>query len=301
MSTTVIQEVALSKIQQNENSRMAYKTADMSELMISMKQEGLLQPVGVRSLGGGEYEAIFGNRRIISATKLGWKTIPAVILGDVTDVGLLIKNFHENAHRRNTSVEEDGRLFRVFQDEYQLTPAEIAARTNVSLHRVRLALDALDIVPAEHLNRITARRGPRKRNALSPSVAIGLIHVAKERKLSKVQTGELFTAATEGKFTTNQTQAFARAMSRGESLDDAIKNAQTERCISLTVVMSKKEIARLEAKERKKISGILVDYLARSTEMKIKKLQTARVFKYRSTSDPLRRQNARERNARVQD
>src|SRR3990167_3768361 len=109
-------EVELKKIDQNENSRVVYKENDITELMQSIKKEGLLQPIGVRKTDDG-YEAVWGNRRILAAKKLGWVTIPANVVDNAdSENDRDFINLAENIKRQNTSVSEEGRLYLAMMD-----------------------------------------------------------------------------------------------------------------------------------------------------------------------------------------
>src|ERR1043165_7563349 len=101
--------IAIDKIHQNENSRAILDHNDLSDLMLSLKKNGLLQPVGVMKTNLG-YEAVFGNRRILAARKLGWAEVPAVVLDIDSDIDRDILNLLENQQRVAVTLKEEGRL-----------------------------------------------------------------------------------------------------------------------------------------------------------------------------------------------
>ncbi len=125
-----IKTIDLDLIDQNENSRVVYKRGDLAELMLSMKEAGLLQPVGVKKTGD-RYEAVFGNRRIMAAKKLGWTEIQAHIVDAKTDNDRDILNLIENIKRKNTTLAEDGRVFSNLLHR-GLTIKEICARVGIT-------------------------------------------------------------------------------------------------------------------------------------------------------------------------
>ena len=89
-----------------------------------MEASGLLQPVVVRSQGGG-YELIAGERRWRAAQRLGWTKIPAVVK-EVDDRTLLTLALIENLQRDDLSPIDEAAGYRRLGDEFQLGHAEIA-------------------------------------------------------------------------------------------------------------------------------------------------------------------------------
>jgi ParB/RepB/Spo0J family partition protein len=81
-----------------------YDTGDVHELSRSIEQVGLLEPVGLRSVGG-RYRVIYGFRRIAALSGLGWTRIPAVLVeGEPTDD--LLRSLVENIVRKQLSRQE---------------------------------------------------------------------------------------------------------------------------------------------------------------------------------------------------
>jgi ParB family transcriptional regulator, chromosome partitioning protein len=73
-----VQQIPLSKIKPNPyQPRKVFKSEDLQELIQSVKDRGILQPIVVRRKGD-HWEIIAGERRFRAAQKLGMLTIPAV-------------------------------------------------------------------------------------------------------------------------------------------------------------------------------------------------------------------------------
>src|SRR3954469_25442648 len=96
----------------------------LAELAESMEASGLLQPVVVRSHGGG-YELIAGERRWGGAQRLGWTKIPAVVK-DVDDQTLLTLALIENLQRDDLSPIDEAAGYQRLASEFQLPHGEIA-------------------------------------------------------------------------------------------------------------------------------------------------------------------------------
>jgi ParB family chromosome partitioning protein len=82
--------------------RIRKNLGELTPLMNSLKVHGLLNPIILSE----KKELIAGERRLESAKRLGWKTIPAIILEDTTDLQKLELEIEENLHRRNLTRDE---------------------------------------------------------------------------------------------------------------------------------------------------------------------------------------------------
>ena len=80
------------------------RSDDCSELAASLAEFGLLQPIGVRSVGA-RYTIVYGHRRVAAARWLGWTDIPAVIVEAPADEDLL-RSLVENIQRKRLSGRE---------------------------------------------------------------------------------------------------------------------------------------------------------------------------------------------------
>ena len=76
-----ILSVPVQQIKPSPNqSRMHYYSADLEELVQSVKEMGVLQPVTVRAMGENQYELVCGDRRLRAAKLAGLAEIPALVL-----------------------------------------------------------------------------------------------------------------------------------------------------------------------------------------------------------------------------
>jgi ParB/RepB/Spo0J family partition protein len=194
-----VQNISLNKIKMNKNSRLSIDPGDLSELMLSIKSNGLLQPIGVRKNENGGYEVCYGNRRFLAISKLGLTKVPCVVYDNDTDVDRDIKNLTENIQRRNISLVEAGRYIEILQKQ-GLTSAEIAARIGVGASYVLNCLTAYQQVPKEFRNDIEIRvDSTKKREAgkIPISTVRRIINIHKSGVLSKSQTEVLYRAAKE--------------------------------------------------------------------------------------------------------
>src|SRR5216117_1831854 len=106
--------------------RKTVDPAALEELVSSIKQAGLLQPVVVRrASGGATYELIAGERRLRACQQLGWQRIPAV-QRDADDRNLLTLALIENLQRDDLSPVDEARGYERLIAEFNLTHQDVA-------------------------------------------------------------------------------------------------------------------------------------------------------------------------------
>ena len=86
----------------NLKKRVRKNLGDLSQLMLSMKNHGLMNPIVVTN----KYELIAGHRRFESAKRLGWTEIEAKVIAEPSKIEKLELELDENVHRRNLSPDE---------------------------------------------------------------------------------------------------------------------------------------------------------------------------------------------------
>jgi ParB family chromosome partitioning protein len=106
--------------------RQTVDPAALEELVSSIKQAGLLQPIVVRrSNGGGAYELIAGERRLRACQQLGWERIPAV-QREADDRTLLTLALIENLQRDDLSPVDEARGYERLIAEFNLAQQDVA-------------------------------------------------------------------------------------------------------------------------------------------------------------------------------
>jgi ParB family transcriptional regulator, chromosome partitioning protein len=99
----------------------------LDELVLSIKEKGVLQPVIVQKAKGKGYELVVGERRWRASKKAGLKKIPAVIR-DVSDAESLEIAIIENIHRQDLNPIEEAEAYSQLADEFGLTQEKLAKR-----------------------------------------------------------------------------------------------------------------------------------------------------------------------------
>jgi len=111
--------------------RTDFDEASLAELATSIKADGIIQPLIVRSLQAGRYEIIAGERRWRAAKLAGLQEVPAIIR-TVSDETALAFALIENIQRENLNpIDEAVSLVRL-KDEFAMTHEDIATRVGRS-------------------------------------------------------------------------------------------------------------------------------------------------------------------------
>ncbi len=124
-------ELDLDQIQPNPlQPRLQFEPGKLQELAASIKENGVLQPIVVRTSGGG-YEIVVGERRWRAAQQVGLERIPAIVQ-HVSDEKMLELALVENIQRDDLSPIEEGQAYQLLADQFALTHEEIAYRVGRS-------------------------------------------------------------------------------------------------------------------------------------------------------------------------
>jgi len=113
-----VQAIELTKIRRSKlNPRLDINPQELDELIQSIRTVGILQPIIVRPINSGDFEIVVGQRRFIAATKIGLKTIPAVVR-EYSDDEVVELNLIENIQRTELSAVEKGRSCKELMEKY---------------------------------------------------------------------------------------------------------------------------------------------------------------------------------------
>jgi len=140
-------ELHLEQIQPNAlQPRLAFEPDKLEELAASIKENGVIQPIVVRPVGGG-YEIVAGERRWRAAQKAGLTRIPAVVQ-EVSDQKMLEMALVENIQRDDLSPVEEAHAYQLLLDQFGLTQEQVAQRVGRSRTAVTNTLRLLRLPSA---------------------------------------------------------------------------------------------------------------------------------------------------------
>ncbi|MBS1907995.1 MAG: ParB/RepB/Spo0J family partition protein [Actinobacteria bacterium] len=115
--------------------RTHFNEDDLAELVHSVREFGVLQPVIVRQNDDGKYELIMGERRTRAAREAGLDSIPA-ILRDTADEDLLRDALLENLHRSQLNPLEEASAYQQLLEDFGITQEALATRIGRSRPQV---------------------------------------------------------------------------------------------------------------------------------------------------------------------
>ena len=140
-----ILQISPNKISVNPyQPRKKFSDAHIDELVESIKNYGIIQPLIVTKKESGGFELIAGERRWRSAKKLDLKTVP-VIVRDADRQEKLELALIENIQRENLNPIETAISYRKLLDEFNLTQEELAGRVSKSRSSVANSLRLLNL------------------------------------------------------------------------------------------------------------------------------------------------------------
>lgn len=136
--------VPLEKIKPNPyQPRQNFSHSELEDLMNSIKEHGILQPL-VLTAKGDFFELVAGERRFRSAQFLEMEKVPAIIRS-VTHQEQLELSLIENIQRQNLNPIEEARAYQRLLDEFNLTQEEVAKRVGKSRPKVANTIRLLNL------------------------------------------------------------------------------------------------------------------------------------------------------------
>jgi ParB/RepB/Spo0J family partition protein len=112
------------------------------ELVASIRQFGVLQPIGVTPKEDGRYEVIWGHLRYMAAMALKLDSVPCIVRHE-KGVAKELLMLEENVARQEHNPLDEARFYRRLIDVYGLTVEEIAQKRGVTAHTIYNKLELL--------------------------------------------------------------------------------------------------------------------------------------------------------------
>jgi len=120
--------IDISEIIVNPNQpRKIFKEKELDELAISIKENGIIQPLIVRKSEGKGFELIAGERRYRAAKKIALEKVP-VLIKQVTDKEKMVMSIIENVQRSDLNCVEEALAYFQLMDDFRLTQEELAQK-----------------------------------------------------------------------------------------------------------------------------------------------------------------------------
>jgi ParB family chromosome partitioning protein len=126
--------------------RQVFEEEAMAELVHSIREVGLLQPVVVRRTGDVSYELVMGERRWRAAQQAGLDTIPAIVR-QTEDADMLRDALLENLHRSQLNPLEEAAAYSQLLEDFSCTHDELATRIGRSRPQISNTIRLLKLSP----------------------------------------------------------------------------------------------------------------------------------------------------------
>ncbi|MBM7412203.1 ParB family chromosome partitioning protein [Clavibacter michiganensis] len=142
-----------------QQPRTDFRPDELQELVVSIREYGVLQPIVVRPLGAEadgrpRYELVMGERRLRATKELGLDTIPAVIK-DTADESMLRDALLENLHRSELNPLEEASAYQQLLSDFAITQDELAQRLGRSRPQITNTIRLLRL-PEDVQHRVAA-------------------------------------------------------------------------------------------------------------------------------------------------
>jgi ParB family transcriptional regulator, chromosome partitioning protein len=124
--------------------RKVFREQDLEDLVNSIREHGILQPLVVTELGKGQYELIAGERRLRASREAGLDVVP-VIVRAADEQQKLELALIENIQRSQLDAVEEAYAYESLADLFSLTQAQIAERVGKSRSAVANTLRLLEL------------------------------------------------------------------------------------------------------------------------------------------------------------
>jgi ParB/RepB/Spo0J family partition protein len=234
---------------------------DVSSLMTSIRENGLLEPIGVARMKN-EYILVYGHRRYLALKKLGRKSLEVgkeiILTKDITDEDILISNIVENFHRENNTPLEFAKAASDLK-ELGLTTSEISVRLCVSKHKIMTALKLLINVPEKQRKHISYGGAGvnNKKGKLPANVASTIADQSSRFKLKGEDVDALYDLAREQELSTSDVRLINIALSEGIPFEKAIELYKEYENKSIELVVKKDELKKIKGPFKQYILSIL--------------------------------------------
>jgi ParB family chromosome partitioning protein len=217
-------EIPLDAIEPNPRQpRDIFDEEAMAELVTSIREVGVLQPVVVRELEPGRYQLVMGERRLRASREAGLAVVPAIVR-DTGDDAMLRDALLENLHRQQLNPLEEAAAYRQLLDEFGATHEELAERIGRSRSQVSNTIRLLGLPPAVQ-RRVAA-------GVLSAGHARALLALddpaAQERLAARIVAEGLSVRATEEAVSQGGSPVRAKAQRRKALASPALERLAEE-------------------------------------------------------------------------
>lgn len=244
-----LQKIEINKIKIVENHRSTINEDHLDEMMQSIKQHGVLQPIGIAKDGHGGYVLRFGQRRLLACKKLGHKTIEAMVSDKVSDQKLSFEGLTENIQRKDPSFAEYGRIIEKLKNKEKLQLSEIAVRMGIPLKKINQIFQVYEELPEKLRSKVffMEKGGGRKGRPgeIPATVATKIIAMKREHNLNNKDIDNIFDGVARKGMDSLDLDNVGSLVGSGMNATDALAHSAQYGVYTVDVVVKHTEMARL--------------------------------------------------------
>lgn len=211
-----VERVKLSEVVPNPfQPRKNFSTEKMEELVSSIREKGVIQPVLVRPVEGG-YEIVAGERRWRAAQQLEMEEIPAIVRGDIDDVNSLEISLIENIQREELNPIEEANAYQELIGRFEYTLDKVGQMMGKDKTTISNSLRLLTL--SDEIRDLIAE------GTISTGHAKALLSITSEHKRKRI----LRTIMRKG-ISVRETEHLVRRMSETKIKTKKVKDPETAR------------------------------------------------------------------------
>jgi ParB family chromosome partitioning protein len=204
-----VEEIAVEKIFPNRSQpRNFFSAEDLTAMAKSISQVGILQPLTVRQIGGGNFELIAGERRLRAAKIAGLKNVPCII-ENASDEQSALMALTENLQRQNLNFFEEAAGYRMLLESCGMTQQQAAIHLGIAQPTLANKLRLLKL-SEEHRDFIL-------NNSLTERHARALLRVKEE------QRGEVLQVVCERQLTADGMERYIDSLIKREKVRESYR------------------------------------------------------------------------------
>jgi ParB/RepB/Spo0J family partition protein len=227
-------------------SNVRREVGDISELVASIKEKGILSPIVVRPVGK-RFEVIVGSRRFAASKKLGLKKLPAIVR-PIKDTEALVESLVENVQRGDLELADEGQAYELLVNKLGGV-REVARQTGVSPVRITDTLEALNA--ARKLRPAGIKVGVRLPNTSderASETALPKQHAVELERAFKAETVKSLSSQAKKKKYIEIAKAIA-----------PLTREDARKVLNEFKMYPEKDTSEIEAKASSKLSGVALE------------------------------------------
>lgn len=124
--------------------RKTFSPEKLEELIKSVKEKGVIEPIIVKEIPNNKYELIVGERRLVAAQRAGLQTVPAIIK-NVSSIEQLEIALIENIHREDLNPVEEASAYKQLMEAMHFTQEQLADKLGKNRATVANVLRILNL------------------------------------------------------------------------------------------------------------------------------------------------------------